>query len=62
MDNNILEQKNTETMQAPSPRKKPEFFCSSIIVYAYIEKMQDLFSILINDQKRKPIIYSNLSR
>ncbi len=38
MDNNILEQKNTETMQAPSPRKKPEFFCSSIIVYAYIEK------------------------
>lgn len=27
-------QKNTETMQAPSPRKKPTFFCSSTILYA----------------------------
>lgn len=25
-------------MQASSPRKKPKFFCSSIIVYANFEK------------------------
>lgn len=34
-------------MQAPSPRKKPKFFCSSVIVYANFEKMQELFSIFI---------------
>lgn len=30
--------KNTETMQASSPRKKPKFFCSSIVLYAFTEK------------------------
>ena len=40
-------QKNTETMQAPSPRKKPMFFCSTLILYAKIEKKQVLFAIFV---------------
>jgi hypothetical protein len=47
--------KNTETMQAPSPRKKPKFFCSSVIVYAFFEKN----ARIIFDNFKKPYGHSN---